>query len=155
MSFDYRRIKSAVSGSFYVHHHKPDVCELFVICGGRLVFLRVGENNKGIMEDDQGVLVAKMREKASFKGWLAKMFNENSANSLDTLSHRSLSLSTSPNSPNSQNQRENYVQEIENYFQHLLSLKLEDEEEGCGQVQNTPMELATPEHADSNMVIVS
>ncbi|XP_021818980.1 putative U-box domain-containing protein 50 [Prunus avium] len=148
------RIKSAVSGSFYVRHHKPDFCEFFVICGGRLVFLR-GENNKGIMEDDQGVMVAKVREKGSFKGWLAKMFNENSADSLDTVSHPSLRFSTNPNSPNSQNQWESCVREIENYFQHLLSLKL-DEEEDCGQgndrVQISPMELARPEHADSNMI---
>ena len=76
----FRRIKSAVSAAFYIHHHKPDFCELFVICGGRLVFLR-GENDKGTMEDDQGVIVAKLREKASFKGWLAKIFNETSASS--------------------------------------------------------------------------
>lgn len=110
------------------------------------------------MEDDQGVMVAKVREKGSFKGWLAKMFNENSADSLDTVSHPSLRFSTNPNSPNSQNQWESCVQEIENYFQHLLSLKL-DEEEDCGQgndrVQISPMELARPEHADSNMVTVS
>ncbi|BBH05806.1 U-box domain-containing protein kinase family protein [Prunus dulcis] len=150
----FTRIKSAVSGSFYVHHHKPDFCEFFVICGGRLVFLR-GENNKGIMEDDQGVMVAKVREKGSLKSWLAKMFNENSADSLDKVSHPSLRFSTNPNSPNSQNQWESCVQEIENYFQHLLSLKL-DEEEDCGQgndrVQISPMELARPEHADLNMI---
>lgn len=128
-------MKRAVSGAFYVHHQKPDFCELFVICGGRLVFLR-GENNKGIMEDDQGVIVAKLREKASFQGWLAKMFNETPANSPDR-------ISANPNSPiNSQNSTwESQVQDIENYFQHLLSLKLEEED--CGQenddVQNIPM----------------
>ncbi|PRQ48467.1 putative transferase, protein kinase RLK-Pelle-RLCK-IXb family [Rosa chinensis] len=137
------RIKSAVSGAFYIHHHKPDFCELFVICGGRLVFLR-GENNKGIMEDDQGVIVAKLREKASFKGWLAKMFNDTSATSPDTTSATSSdTTSANPNSPiSSQNNWECHVQEIENYFQHLLSLRLE--EETCGQenvdVQKNPTE---------------
>lgn len=138
-------MKSAVSGSFYVHHHKPDFCELFVICGGRRVFLR-GENSKGVIEDDQGVTVAKIREKSSFKAWLAKMFNENPAYSLDTIPHPSLGFSTNPYSSSSQNQRGNCVQELENYFQHLLSLKMD---EG---VHNSPMELATPEHADSDMV---
>ncbi|KAM1091564.1 hypothetical protein FF1_019032 [Malus domestica] len=139
------RMKSAVSGSFYVHNHKPDFCELFVICGGRRVFLR-GENSKGVIEDDQGVTVAKIREKSSFKAWLAKMFNENPAYSLDTISHPSLGFSTNPYSSSSQNQRGNCVHELENYFQHLLSMKMD---EG---VHNNPMELATPEHADSDMI---
>lgn len=96
------------------------------------------------MEDDQGVIVAKLREKASFQGWLAKMFNETPAKSPDM-------ISANPNSPiNSQNSTwESQVQDIENYFQHLLSLKLEEED--CGQenddVQNNPM--------NSNMVTVS
>ncbi|KAL6222827.1 hypothetical protein ACLB2K_006217 [Fragaria x ananassa] len=128
------RIKSAVSAAFYIHHHKPDFCELFVICGGRLVFLR-GENDKGTMEDDQGVIVAKLREKASFKGWLAKMFNETSATSPD-------GTTADANSPtNSQNSWECHVQEIEDYFQHLLSLKLEeDSEQEKDDVPNNPME---------------
>ncbi|XP_050381498.1 putative U-box domain-containing protein 50 isoform X2 [Argentina anserina] len=129
------RIKNAVSAAFYIHHQKPNFCEWFVIFGGRLVFLR-GENDKGIMEDDQGVIVGKLREKASFKGWLAKVFNETSATSPDR-------TSANLNSPiNSQKNWECHVQEIEDYFLHLLSLKLEEED--CKQenedVQNSRME---------------
>ncbi|GFY90779.1 U-box domain-containing protein kinase family protein [Actinidia rufa] len=42
-------VKSLPGGSFYVHRHKPEFCELFVICGGQLI--SVGEENgEGIME---------------------------------------------------------------------------------------------------------
>ncbi|PNY14476.1 U-box domain-containing protein 50-like [Trifolium pratense] len=54
--------KGAISGLFYVHQHKPSLCELFIICGGKQVFLR-GNNDEKIMEDDSGVMVAKMRDK--------------------------------------------------------------------------------------------
>ncbi|KAF2285282.1 hypothetical protein GH714_042324 [Hevea brasiliensis] len=50
--------KNAISGSFYIHQHKPNFCEFFIICGGKLVLLR-GESEEAIMEDDQGVNVAK------------------------------------------------------------------------------------------------
>ncbi|GFS39547.1 U-box domain-containing protein kinase family protein [Actinidia rufa] len=54
------------SGLLYVHRHKPDFCELFMICGGKLVFMRE-ENNEGIVEDEQGVMVVKFKEKGSFR----------------------------------------------------------------------------------------
>ena len=65
---------SAFSGSFYVHRHKPEFCELFVICGGKLISLGE-ENGEGIMEEE----------------W------------------------------------ENYVKEMENYFQEILSGKCEED----------------------------
>lgn len=148
-----RKIKNAISGSFYIHKHKPDFCELFIICGGKLVFLR-GENKKGIVENDEGVMVAKLRERNSFKGWLGKMFIENPSNFLDRNPRRSLSSSSVMHSPSSQNQWETHMQEIESYFKHLLSMNLdEEEEEDCGQVnedsQTSPLEA---EYGDSHLV---
>ncbi|KAL5556567.1 hypothetical protein UlMin_038803 [Ulmus minor] len=149
------KIKNAISGAFYIHKNKPNFCELFIICGGKLLFLR-GENNRGIMEDDQGVMVFKLREKGSFRDWLGKMFIPNPASSLDKTPRRLLSSSSSLDSPSSRNQWENYAHEIEEYFQHLLSLNLDEEVVDIGQenesFQLSPsMELATPEHADSDL----
>ncbi|KAK7307266.1 hypothetical protein VNO77_40172 [Canavalia gladiata] len=119
--------KGAISGLFYVHQHKPAFCELFIICGGKQVFLR-GKNDEKIMEDDQGVMVGRMRDKVSFKDWLDKLFNDKINDSQD----RSASLSsTNLESPVNQNHWEFYLQEIEKYYQELLSLKLE--EGSCGQ----------------------
>ncbi|GAU23317.1 hypothetical protein TSUD_237710 [Trifolium subterraneum] len=92
--------KGAISGLFYVHQHKPSLCELFIICGGKQVFLR-GNNDEKIMEDDSGVMVAKMRDKNR--------------------------LSASPSTINLvQNQWEFYLQDIENYYQELSSSNLEE-----------------------------
>lgn len=105
---------------FYVHQHKPSLCELFIICGGKQVFLR-GNNDEKIMEDDSGVMVAKMRDKVTFKDWLDKMFSDKT----NYYSHNR--LSASPSSTNLvQNQWEFYLQDIENYYQELLSSNLEE-----------------------------
>lgn len=137
------RSKSAISGSFYVHRNKPEFCELFIVCGGKLVFLR--EENDGLMEDDQGVMVARTRGKASFKGWFGKMFAE-SPTSHHT--HGSSTSSTIADSLNSLNQWENYADEIENYFQQLLSLNLDEQD--C-EDENNPTEQEMPENSDSDM----
>lgn len=138
------RSKSAISGSFYVHRNKPEFCELFIVCGGKLVFLRE-ENDEGLMEDDQGVMVARTRGKASFKGWFGKMFAE-SPTSHHT--HGSSTSSTIADSLNSLNQWENSVDEIENYFQQLLSLNLDEQD--C-EDENNPTEQEMPENSDSDM----
>lgn len=112
--------KGAISGLFYVHQHKPGFCELFIICGGKQVFLRV-KNDEKIMEDDHGVMVGRMRDKITFKDWLDKWFNDKTNDS------RSASLSsTNLESPVNENQWEFYLQEIENYYQELLSSKSEE-----------------------------
>jgi len=105
---------------FYVHQHKPSLCELFIVCGGKQVFLR-GNNDEKIMEDDSGVMVAKMRDKVTFKDWLDKMFSDK------TNDYSQNRLSASPSSTNLvQNQWEFYLQDIENYYQELLSSNLEE-----------------------------
>lgn len=110
------------------------------------------------MEDDQGVTVAKLREKGSFRYWLGKIFIPNTPNSLENTPRRLLSSSSiNLDSPSSQTQWENYVQEIEDYFQHLLSLNLDEEEcdqenENFGQQISPVVEFGTPEHADSDLV---
>ncbi|KAF4402175.1 hypothetical protein G4B88_017687 [Cannabis sativa] len=153
MGFSFlKKIKNAISGSFYVHKNKPDFCELFIICGGKLLSIK-GENKRGIMEDDQGVMVAKFREKGSFKDWLGKIFIPPQPNSLEKNPRRLLSsLSINLDSPSSQTQWENCVEEIEEYYQHLLSLNLDHEakdEEDVDQenenfdLQSLVMELGT------------
>lgn len=68
------------------------------------------------MEDDQGAMVAK---KANFRSWFGKMFTDNS--------HDSHQLPASSKALENENQWEDYAQEIENYFEHLLSLNLDEE----------------------------
>lgn len=101
------------------------------------------------MEDDQGVMVARTRGKASFKGWFGKMFAE-SPTSHHT--HGSSTSSTIADSLNSLNQWENYADEIENYFQQLLSLNLDEQD--C-EDENNPTEQEMPENSDSDVVYIS
>ncbi|XP_044469890.1 putative U-box domain-containing protein 50 isoform X2 [Mangifera indica] len=141
--------RSAISGSFFVHLHKPEYCELFIICGGKLVFLK-GNNEEGVMEDDQGVRLARMR--GNLRSRLTKIFTENY--SMGRSSH----LPNSPrnlDSPDSQNNWENHVQEIENYFYQLMSLNLDEAnpEAEYEVLQTSPMEAILVELEDSNMSV--
>ncbi|XP_058775991.1 putative U-box domain-containing protein 50 isoform X2 [Vicia villosa] len=130
-----RKSKGAISGLFYVHQHKPSSCELFIICGGKQVFLR-GNNDEKIMEDDSGVMVAKMKDKVTFKDWLDKMFSDKTS---DYSQNR---LSASPSSINLvQNQWEFYLQDIENYYQELLSSS--NLEEGIYVQENDDLHVGT------------
>ena len=98
------------------------------------------------MEDDEGVMVANMREKASLRGWLGKMF-------ADTPDRNSRSSSTLQ-SPNSQNQWESHAQEIESYFQQLLSSDLDGDDpaqENDGFQTSTESDMS--ENTYANMVI--
>lgn len=98
-----------------MHRQKPGFCELFVICGGRLVFLRE-ENNGGLIEDEKGVMLARTREKRStFKSYVGKMFNEASTKGKTPCD------SPSPSSSTSGHQWEKYKEEIELYFSQLSS----------------------------------
>ncbi|KAI5419311.1 hypothetical protein KIW84_043470, partial [Lathyrus oleraceus] len=120
--------KDAMNGLFYVHQHKPDFCELFIICGGKQVSPRV-KNDEITMEDDSGVKVAKMRDyKTNFRYWIERIFCDKTIDSNQGCSSRS---STSSESHIDQNEWELYIREIDSYFQELLSLNME---EGiCGQ----------------------
>ncbi|KAK1589326.1 hypothetical protein Q3G72_032771 [Acer saccharum] len=142
--------KSAISGLFSIHQNKPDFCEFFILCGGKLVFL-----NEGIVEDDQGTTLAKMRDKANFRTWLASLFTDNNNNSLGRNSGRS---SKDLHSPDSLNQYQWQSEEIENYFQHLLSLNLDQEyfeleDDHHLQTTTSPIEPDLPENLDSNMSV--
>jgi len=145
-----RKSKGAISGLFYVHQHKPSFCELFIICGGKQIFLR-GKNDEKIMEDDHGVMVARIRDKITFKDWLDKWFNDKTNDSPDK--SEPLSSSNLESSVN-RNQWEFYLQEVENYYQELLSSKLE--EGNCGldndDSQIGPNEPHVTEHNNYNMV---
>ncbi|KAJ9177502.1 hypothetical protein P3X46_012718 [Hevea brasiliensis] len=139
--------KNAISGSFYIHQHKPNFCEFFIICGGKLVLLR-GESEEAIMEDDQGVNVAK---RGNIKTWLGKMFTEGRNSSRMSASSKCLE------SKNSQNQWENCALEIHNYYEHLLSLNLDEEicEEENEILQAGPLEAVVQDPTDSTMSVAS
>lgn len=109
-----------------------------------LVFLK-GEK-EGFMEDDQGVMVAK---KVNFRSWLGKMFTDNS--------HDSHQLPASSKALENENQWEDYAQEIENYFEHLLSLNLDEEicKEENDILQAGSTEPGVAEDAVSTMAMVS
>ncbi|XP_031287659.1 putative U-box domain-containing protein 50 isoform X2 [Pistacia vera] len=141
--------RSAISESFFVHLHKPEYCELFIICGGKLVFLK-GNNEEGVMEDDQGVTLARMR--GNFRSRITKILTESYSMG------RTFRLPNSPrnpDSPNSQNNWEKHVQDIENYFHQLMSLNLEEEnpEAEYEVLQTSSMEAIWAEREDSNMSV--
>lgn len=130
-----RKPKNAISGSFYIYRNKAHFCELYVIWGGKQVFLR----DERIMEDDRGVRISKISTKHSLRGWLGKMFMEDPTYSSD----RNLSLSSSSprnsNSMSSRNYWDHNVQELENYYEELLSLNVQEEED-CEQDQDGVLE---------------
>ncbi|KAH0745259.1 hypothetical protein KY285_006916 [Solanum tuberosum] len=114
--------RSAISGSFFVHRQKPEYCELFIICGGKLVFLREG-NNEGLIEDDKGIMVAKSRSmRQSFRDLVIKMFPENSSKLLKNQSDLSSSSTTNVEF----DKWEKYKKEIDNYMCQLLSSNFEE-----------------------------
>ena len=115
----YRKSRGAISGLFYIHQHKPEFCEMFILCGGKQVFMR-GQHDEKIMEDDNGVVVAKMRDKITFKDWIEKLLPERN-NLLVDSADCSSSSAIIESSVGSQNQWEIYHQEIETYYQILLS----------------------------------
>ncbi|KAK9285908.1 hypothetical protein L1049_025109 [Liquidambar formosana] len=145
--------KNAISGSFYVHRNRPDFCELFIICGGKLVFLRE-QDDEGFMEDDKGAMVGKLKEKASFRGRLRKMFTDNSSN-FPTQGRSPGSPSAKEGSPNAQYQWENCVDEIEDYYQQLLSSN--SDEKDCEEIvvvsPFSPTEPNTPACIDSDTTV--
>ncbi|KAA0036349.1 putative U-box domain-containing protein 50 isoform X1 [Cucumis melo var. makuwa] len=144
--------KNAISGSFYIYRNKAHFCELYVIWGGKQVFLR----DERIMEDESGVRISKISTKHSLKGWLGKMFVEDPT----YFSDRNLSLSSSSphssNSMSSQNYWDHNVQELENYYEELLSLNVQEEED-CEQDQDGVLENSSStrfnilDYPDSNM----
>nr|KYP66236.1 Putative U-box domain-containing protein 50 [Cajanus cajan] len=83
-----------INGFFYVHHLKPASCELFIICGGKQVMPRV-KNDGIILEDDNGVKIASMRDKLNFKDWLERMLFDNKT--IDS-QHRSSCVQTTSSS---------------------------------------------------------
>lgn len=138
------RSKNAISGSFYIHRTKPDFCELFMLCRGKLLMLKE-ENDEGYMEDEEGVIVASLKQKGSFKGWLGKMLSHGQVKSPNCPSPRCTnSGSDSPFSRNNINQWEFYEQDIEEYFQELMLLESNSkenkdnvEENGSRNINNT------------------
>ncbi|XP_042516833.1 putative U-box domain-containing protein 50 [Macadamia integrifolia] len=129
------KTKTAISASFYIHRHKPSFCELFIICGGKLVFLRE-ENDEKHMEDERGVMVAKMRETGSLISRFGKMFIDNSTKheTQGGVYPRGFSpareVIDTEIPVSSRDWWEDYAPQVDSYFQWLLSSsKLVEEEE--------------------------
>ncbi|XP_024185642.1 putative U-box domain-containing protein 50 [Rosa chinensis] len=129
--------KTVISGSFHIHQHKPESCEFFIICGGKEVFLR-GENNdqRISMEDDQGAMVATMKDRVSIKFIIGSMFGSRQSSSVSSTRNHSSSLENM--------QWDNCVQEIEIYLQQLCSNS--DEEDYHEQESDTTQQ-ASPTDA--------
>ncbi|GMH24670.1 hypothetical protein Nepgr_026513 [Nepenthes gracilis] len=134
------RSKSAISGSFYVHRNKPEFCDLYILCGGKLVLLK-DENEEGLMEDEQGTMVAKLKQKGNFRGWLGRMLaHGRSPYGSPSLSPRGT------DSPNSPNQWDTFAREIDEYFQQLLEENEDNNVEENGVLENS---LGEPKMPDS------
>ncbi|KAL7612437.1 hypothetical protein Lser_V15G06943 [Lactuca serriola] len=126
----FRKFGNLIMGLKKIQQKKPNFCELYLISGGKLIFLKE-ENNEGFIEDDQGVMIAKLNKKrGSFKGWIGKMYPRNPKSPSD-----SPSSSSSADSPSIW---ERSAEEIEEYFNKLLDSN-EDEEE-IGQASNAILE---------------
>ncbi|KAJ4967178.1 hypothetical protein NE237_019027 [Protea cynaroides] len=119
------KTKGAISGSFYIHRHKPSFCELFIICGGKLVFLKE-ENDEEYMEDEKGVMVAKMKEKGNMKGWFGKMFIDNAANHDARRLPNSAVNTEAVSWSNMRDWWEDYALEVESYYESLSYSKLKE-----------------------------
>lgn len=126
----HRKFGNLIMGLKKIQQKKPNFCELYLISGGKLIFLKE-ENNEGFIEDDQGVMIAKLNKKrGTFKGWIGKMYPRNPKSPSD-----SPSSSSSADSPSIW---ERSAEEIEEYFNKLLDSN-EDEEES-GQASNAILE---------------
>lgn len=128
------RSKSAISGSFYVHRNKPNFCDLYILCGGKLVVLEE-EKDEGMMEDEQGT---SLKQKNNLRGWLGKVLaNGRSPTSPSSMSPRSI------DSPSPRNKWEFYAQEIEEYFHQLLEMKDNDDADENVALDPSPLEPST------------
>ncbi|XP_020882339.1 putative U-box domain-containing protein 50 isoform X2 [Arabidopsis lyrata subsp. lyrata] len=97
--------KSAISGSFYVYQNKPEFCELYIICGGKMVSLK--------RDND-------VNNNSNIRSWIGKMFHDPGRN-LDSSSGNNDDPTSSGSS------WDKNLHEIEIYFEQLLSLNLEEE----------------------------
>ncbi|GER34508.1 U-box domain-containing protein kinase family protein [Striga asiatica] len=143
------RTRTATNSSFYVVRHKPEFCDLFVICGGRLVFLRGENDEEGYIEDDRGSILAKLKEKNySIRNWLGKIvWPEDGVN----YSNNPPDSPSSSRSHDSTQQWEKIGLEIEHYANKLLSLhKEEGEFDGANAIlKEYSTELCIPENMDA------
>ncbi|XP_068656538.1 putative U-box domain-containing protein 50 [Aristolochia californica] len=144
--------KTAISSSVYIHKNKPNFCELFIICGGKLVLPREG-NNKVYSEYELRVMVAdlrrKMKEKGSFRGWLGRLLQDSPTCKKDNLCQApSSSRSSSP--PETSNRWDNHVEQIETYFL-WLSNSVEESEADGGCSESTQVDQTEAEAIKSDM----
>ncbi|KAK9164008.1 hypothetical protein Syun_004910 [Stephania yunnanensis] len=141
--------KGAISGCFYVHKHKPNFCQLFIICGGKIVFLK--EEKEGYIEDDQGTMVAKTREKGGLmRSWFGRILPDSPGSYATPNSERSQTPQAELTEP--LDQWANHAQEIENYVEFVSRSNDEDPyEEESNASSNSPIEQLKLEGTDSNM----
>ncbi|KAK4744712.1 hypothetical protein SAY87_011024 [Trapa incisa] len=109
-----RKSRDAVRELLHLQNHKPKFCEQHIVHGGKTVHLRE-EDHEGAIEDDQGIIV-KTRDKHSCMDWLGRI--------MFPMSNRDHFPRYQNDDP--LNQWEYCVQEIDNYFQEVMSLQWDD-----------------------------
>lgn len=145
----FRKSRDAVRGLLHIHQHKPEFCELHIVHGGKLVHLRE-EDAEGVIEDDQGMITtAKTRDKRSFIGRLGMIMFPGS--------NRDPPPTNTVTDPT--NRWEDHVQEIENYFQKLMSFQSDegsdcDGDTGSGQSNQTDSAPRVQDDPNDNMVFL-
>ncbi|XP_077217384.1 U-box domain-containing protein kinase family protein isoform X2 [Tasmannia lanceolata] len=157
-----RKAKSGISGSFYVHKHKPNFCELFIICGEKLVLLRE-ENNEGYIGNEEGAMVVdmrkKMKEKGSIRGWIiGRILPDSAAINVASSSERGNDCHEGTSSMgrdtcDMKDKWNNCAEEIEAYFQLLSNSNSNEEDNGeeVGSLEHSPIDQAELELTNPNM----
>lgn len=146
-------MKDDTSVPYHVHKHKPEFCDIFMVCGGKLVFLREEKDEGDYFEDEQGMMIADLRkkskEKNSLKGWLGKILIDSSPNRTDNGSSRHFGLPSNTTMPEETSRWEDHCEEIENHIQWLVSsnpeglLEEEDQTVSLGSMDRPKLVMTT------------
>ncbi|XP_047336266.1 putative U-box domain-containing protein 50 [Impatiens glandulifera] len=152
MKYSSWKSKGAITDSLYIQRNKPDFCEMFIVFGGKLVFLREDNINysEGIsVEDENGIVIAsKLKEKGSssnsIMGLWGKMLSARVAGDQKNV----LDSPSSTAGKYSSDEWDNCVHEIESYFGQLMSLNDNDDnedEDERSKDKECMMEISRPE----------
>ncbi|CAL1377486.1 unnamed protein product [Linum trigynum] len=79
----WKKTRNTIGALFYIHQKKAKWCEMWIVCGGKLVRMTVGESDEGVaMEDEEGKALPSSRSNSTGGGrssssWLGRVFSEN------------------------------------------------------------------------------
>ncbi|XP_019185661.1 PREDICTED: putative U-box domain-containing protein 50 isoform X2 [Ipomoea nil] len=149
--------RSALRGLFHIHNQKPDFCELFVVFGGKLVFL-IEENGESVIKDEVGGVIGRAREKKKkkhgFKVLLERIMLPEIADKEKRSCDSPSSSSSSSVSNGLADQWEKNQSEIELYLSQLSSSKTDcdaanDPLEDCVKEPTMPENMTTKERIEA------